>query len=166
MHTSIHFHYNLVHFALSEIVVLYFTHCKKLFLVIKSLHLPSWTCHKVDLGPLSWISYQRFQHIVSTVSWDAPKSHSLIGPFAFLLFFPRAVMMTEKTSFLQTLVSFHCFLLSPVVKVPQKTLLMDALKEETEIIYDFCMCNPPFFANQLEAKVSFSPPQISYSHSV
>lgn len=43
--------------------------------------------------------------------------------------------------------------LSPVVKVPQKTLLMDALKEETEMIYDFCMCNPPFFANQLEAKV-------------
>lgn len=41
-----------------------------------------------------------------------------------------------------------------VVKVPQKTLLMDALKEETEIIYDFCMCNPPFFANQLEAKVT------------
>nr|XP_011727179.1 U6 small nuclear RNA (adenine-(43)-N(6))-methyltransferase [Macaca nemestrina] len=40
-----------------------------------------------------------------------------------------------------------------VVKVPQKTLLMDALKEESEIIYDFCMCNPPFFANQLEAKV-------------
>ncbi|NWI87871.1 MET16 methyltransferase, partial [Pitta sordida] len=39
-----------------------------------------------------------------------------------------------------------------VVKVPQKTLLMDALKEESEIIYDFCMCNPPFFANQLEAK--------------
>lgn len=39
-----------------------------------------------------------------------------------------------------------------VVKVPQKTLLMDALKEETEIIYDFCMCNPPFFANQMEAK--------------
>ncbi|XP_015258799.1 PREDICTED: methyltransferase-like protein 16 [Cyprinodon variegatus] len=39
-----------------------------------------------------------------------------------------------------------------VVKVPQKTLLMDALKEETEMIYDFCMCNPPFFANQLEAK--------------
>lgn len=31
---------------------------------------------------------------------------------------------------------------------------MDALKEETEIVYDFCMCNPPFFANQLEAKVS------------
>lgn len=31
---------------------------------------------------------------------------------------------------------------------------MDALKEESEIIYDFCMCNPPFFANQLEAKVS------------
>lgn len=30
---------------------------------------------------------------------------------------------------------------------------MDALKEETEIVYDFCMCNPPFFANQLEAKV-------------
>lgn len=30
---------------------------------------------------------------------------------------------------------------------------MDALKEESEIIYDFCMCNPPFFANQLEAKV-------------
>ncbi|MEQ2197344.1 Methyltransferase-like protein 16 [Xenoophorus captivus] len=47
-----------------------------------------------------------------------------------------------------------CFftLIFPVVKVPQKTLLMDALKEETEIIYDFCMCNPPFFANQLEAK--------------
>ncbi|CAL9683930.1 unnamed protein product [Knipowitschia caucasica] len=39
-----------------------------------------------------------------------------------------------------------------VVKVPQKTLLMDALKEETEILYDFCMCNPPFFANQLEAQ--------------
>ena len=38
------------------------------------------------------------------------------------------------------------------VKVPQKTLLMDDLKEESEIIYDFCMCNPPFFANQLEAK--------------
>lgn len=40
-----------------------------------------------------------------------------------------------------------------VVKVPKKTLLMDALKEETEIVYDFCMCNPPFFANQMEAKV-------------
>ena len=40
-----------------------------------------------------------------------------------------------------------------VVKVPHKTLLMDALKEETTIVYDFCMCNPPFFANQLEAKV-------------
>ncbi|CAL8351133.1 unnamed protein product [Lota lota] len=39
-----------------------------------------------------------------------------------------------------------------VVKVPHKTLLMDALKEETTIVYDFCMCNPPFFANQLEAK--------------
>uniref|UniRef100_A0A8C5K8T4 U6 small nuclear RNA (adenine-(43)-N(6))-methyltransferase n=1 Tax=Jaculus jaculus TaxID=51337 RepID=A0A8C5K8T4_JACJA len=39
-----------------------------------------------------------------------------------------------------------------VVKVPQKTLLMDALKEESEIVYDFCMCNPPFFANQLEDK--------------
>ncbi|XP_075995543.1 RNA N(6)-adenosine-methyltransferase mettl16 [Genypterus blacodes] len=39
-----------------------------------------------------------------------------------------------------------------VVKVPQKTCLMDALKEETTIVYDFCMCNPPFFANQLEAK--------------
>lgn len=38
-----------------------------------------------------------------------------------------------------------------VVKVPQKTLLMDALKED-DIVYDFCMCNPPFFANQLEAK--------------
>ncbi|XP_026853562.2 RNA N6-adenosine-methyltransferase mettl16 isoform X1 [Electrophorus electricus] len=38
-----------------------------------------------------------------------------------------------------------------VVKVPQKTLLMDALREES-IVYDFCMCNPPFFANQLEAK--------------
>lgn len=46
-----------------------------------------------------------------------------------------------------------CFTSLPVVKVPQKTLLMDALKEETEIVYDFCMCNPPFFANQLEAKV-------------
>lgn len=45
-----------------------------------------------------------------------------------------------------------------VVKVPQKTLLMDALKEETEIVYDFCMCNPPFFANQLEAKVWLCPP--------
>lgn len=40
-----------------------------------------------------------------------------------------------------------------VVKVPQKTLLMDALKEES-IVYDFCMCNPPFFANHLEAKVT------------
>ncbi|KAJ3589976.1 hypothetical protein NHX12_007933 [Muraenolepis orangiensis] len=40
----------------------------------------------------------------------------------------------------------------PMVKVPHKTLLMDALKEETTIVYDFCMCNPPFFANQLEAK--------------
>ncbi|XP_068126340.1 RNA N6-adenosine-methyltransferase METTL16 [Hyperolius riggenbachi] len=39
-----------------------------------------------------------------------------------------------------------------VVKVPQKTLLMDALKEESGIIYDFCMCNPPFFANQMEAQ--------------
>ncbi|ETE69825.1 Methyltransferase-like protein 16 [Ophiophagus hannah] len=39
-----------------------------------------------------------------------------------------------------------------VVKVPQKTLLLDALEEECEVIYDFCMCNPPFFANQLEAK--------------
>lgn len=39
-----------------------------------------------------------------------------------------------------------------VVKVPQKTLLMDALKEESEIVYDFCMCNPPFFANQMEAQ--------------
>lgn len=35
---------------------------------------------------------------------------------------------------------------------------MDALKEETEIVYDFCMCNPPFFANQLEAKVGLSLP--------
>uniref|UniRef100_A0A674DYW7 U6 small nuclear RNA (adenine-(43)-N(6))-methyltransferase n=1 Tax=Salmo trutta TaxID=8032 RepID=A0A674DYW7_SALTR len=40
-----------------------------------------------------------------------------------------------------------------VVKVPQKTLLMDALEEESAIVYDFCMCNPPSFANQLEAKV-------------
>ncbi|KAJ8342208.1 hypothetical protein SKAU_G00321360 [Synaphobranchus kaupii] len=39
-----------------------------------------------------------------------------------------------------------------VVKVPQKTLLMDALKEESALVFDFCMCNPPFFANQLEAK--------------
>ncbi|KAL4662973.1 hypothetical protein H8957_014155 [Semnopithecus entellus] len=46
----------------------------------------------------------------------------------------------------------HLSDLIKVVKVPQKTLLMDALKEESEIIYDFCMCNPPFFANQLEAK--------------
>lgn len=46
-----------------------------------------------------------------------------------------------------------------VVKVPQKTLLMDALKEETEMVYDFCMCNPPFFANQLEAKVRPAVPQ-------
>ncbi|XP_037123720.1 RNA N6-adenosine-methyltransferase mettl16 [Syngnathus acus] len=46
----------------------------------------------------------------------------------------------------------HLSDLVKVVKVPQKTLLMDALKEETEIVYDFCMCNPPFFANQLEAK--------------
>ncbi|XP_061136201.1 RNA N6-adenosine-methyltransferase mettl16 [Syngnathus typhle] len=45
----------------------------------------------------------------------------------------------------------HLSDLVKVVKVPQKTLLMDALKEETEIVYDFCMCNPPFFANQLEA---------------
>ncbi len=43
-----------------------------------------------------------------------------------------------------------------VVKVPQKTLLMDALKDES-IVYDFCMCNPPFFANQLEAKVHSAP---------
>ncbi|CAI5789954.1 RNA N6-adenosine-methyltransferase METTL16 [Podarcis lilfordi] len=39
-----------------------------------------------------------------------------------------------------------------VVKVPQKTLLLDALEEESGVVYDFCMCNPPFFANQLEAK--------------
>uniref|UniRef100_A0A671KBX2 U6 small nuclear RNA (adenine-(43)-N(6))-methyltransferase n=1 Tax=Sinocyclocheilus anshuiensis TaxID=1608454 RepID=A0A671KBX2_9TELE len=45
----------------------------------------------------------------------------------------------------------HLAELIKVVKVPQKTLLMDALKEES-IVYDFCMCNPPFFANQLEAK--------------
>ncbi|NXU75968.1 MET16 methyltransferase, partial [Oreotrochilus melanogaster] len=51
---------------------------------------------------------------------------------------------------LSDLIKDSCFLL--VVKVPQKTLLMDALKEESEIVYDFCMCNPPFFANQLEAK--------------
>lgn len=50
----------------------------------------------------------------------------------------------------------RCFISILVVKVPQKTLLMDALKEETEIVYDFCMCNPPFFANQLEAKVRAS----------
>ena len=41
------------------------------------------------------------------------------------------------------------------VKVPQKTLLMDALKEDSEIICDFCMCNPLFFASQLEAKVKY-----------
>ncbi|XP_066455727.1 RNA N6-adenosine-methyltransferase METTL16 [Eleutherodactylus coqui] len=46
----------------------------------------------------------------------------------------------------------HLADLIKVVKVPQKTLLMDALKEESGIIYDFCMCNPPFFANQLEAQ--------------
>uniref|UniRef100_A0A9J8AWI6 U6 small nuclear RNA (adenine-(43)-N(6))-methyltransferase n=2 Tax=Cyprinus carpio TaxID=7962 RepID=A0A9J8AWI6_CYPCA len=45
----------------------------------------------------------------------------------------------------------HLAELIRVVKVPQKTLLMDALKEQS-IVYDFCMCNPPFFANQLEAK--------------
>ncbi|XP_043077953.1 RNA N6-adenosine-methyltransferase mettl16 isoform X1 [Puntigrus tetrazona] len=45
----------------------------------------------------------------------------------------------------------HLAELIKVVKVPQKTLLMDALKDES-IVYDFCMCNPPFFANQLEAK--------------
>ncbi|EPQ11241.1 Methyltransferase-like protein 16 [Myotis brandtii] len=37
------------------------------------------------------------------------------------------------------------------VKVPQKTLLMDALKEESEITYDFCLCDPPL-ANQMEAQ--------------
>ncbi|MEQ2158718.1 Methyltransferase-like protein 16, partial [Goodea atripinnis] len=52
----------------------------------------------------------------------------------------------------KNVVQNHLSDLVKVVKVPQKTLLMDALKEETEIIYDFCMCNPPFFANQLEAK--------------
>ncbi|XP_069617384.1 RNA N6-adenosine-methyltransferase METTL16 [Ranitomeya imitator] len=46
----------------------------------------------------------------------------------------------------------HLAELIKVVKVPQKTLLMDALKEESGIIYDFCMCNPPFFANQMEAQ--------------
>uniref|UniRef100_A0A8C1SIA0 U6 small nuclear RNA (adenine-(43)-N(6))-methyltransferase n=1 Tax=Cyprinus carpio TaxID=7962 RepID=A0A8C1SIA0_CYPCA len=45
----------------------------------------------------------------------------------------------------------HLAELIRVVKVPQKTLLMDALKEQS-IVYNFCMCNPPFFANQLEAK--------------
>lgn len=54
-----------------------------------------------------------------------------------------------------------CFISILVVKVPQKTLLMDALKEETEIVYDFCMCNPPFFANQLEAKVRADLPSFS-----
>uniref|UniRef100_A0A2K6C8W8 U6 small nuclear RNA (adenine-(43)-N(6))-methyltransferase n=1 Tax=Macaca nemestrina TaxID=9545 RepID=A0A2K6C8W8_MACNE len=49
-----------------------------------------------------------------------------------------------------------------VVKVPQKTLLMDALKEESEIIYDFCMCNPPFFANQLEAKCGINKRNVSH----
>lgn len=53
---------------------------------------------------------------------------------------------------------YPCLTSVLVVKVPQKTLLMDALKEETEIVYDFCMCNPPFFANQLEAKVTVSLP--------
>ena len=42
-----------------------------------------------------------------------------------------------------------------VVKALQKTLLMDALKEDSEIICDFCMCNPLFFASQLEAKVKY-----------
>ncbi|KAG5212908.1 hypothetical protein JEQ12_008694 [Ovis aries] len=39
-----------------------------------------------------------------------------------------------------------------VVEVPQKTLLMGTLKGGSQIIYDFCTCNPPFFANQLGAK--------------
>ena len=42
-----------------------------------------------------------------------------------------------------------------VVKALQKTLLMDALKEDSEIICDFRMCNPLFFASQLEAKVKY-----------
>ena len=42
-----------------------------------------------------------------------------------------------------------------VVKVSQKTLLMDALKEESEIICDFCMCNLLFFASQLETKIKY-----------
>uniref|UniRef100_A0A8C8IZL1 U6 small nuclear RNA (adenine-(43)-N(6))-methyltransferase n=1 Tax=Oncorhynchus tshawytscha TaxID=74940 RepID=A0A8C8IZL1_ONCTS len=40
--------------------------------------------------------------------------------------------------------------LSDLIKVPQKTLLMDALK--SAIVYNFCICKPPLFANQLEAK--------------
>lgn len=42
-----------------------------------------------------------------------------------------------------------------VVKVSQKTLLMDALKEESEILYDFCMCNLLFFASQLETNIKY-----------
>ncbi|CAN0055712.1 unnamed protein product [Lampetra planeri] len=38
-----------------------------------------------------------------------------------------------------------------VMKVPQKTLLVEALNEDPELAYDFCVCNPPFFANQQEA---------------
>ncbi|KAK0130865.1 U6 small nuclear RNA (adenine-(43)-N(6))-methyltransferase [Merluccius polli] len=53
--------------------------------------------------------------------------------------------------FLATEVDDICFDYA-TKNVPQKTLLMDALKAETTILYDFCMCNPPFFANQLEAK--------------
>uniref|UniRef100_A0A8C4PY68 U6 small nuclear RNA (adenine-(43)-N(6))-methyltransferase n=1 Tax=Eptatretus burgeri TaxID=7764 RepID=A0A8C4PY68_EPTBU len=39
-----------------------------------------------------------------------------------------------------------------VVKVPEKTLLLEALKENPSVMYDFCMCNPPFFATAEEAK--------------
>lgn len=64
---------------------------------------------------------------------------------------------TWSILFIESMLFFVFF---PVVKVPKKTLLMDALKEETEITYDFCMCNPPFFANQMEAMVCVYQPQI------
>lgn len=35
-----------------------------------------------------------------------------------------------------------------VLKVPPSCYLIDAL--ENEVNYDFCMCNPPFFASEAE----------------